>query len=50
VLSPTSSTGLPEGWLGRFVVKIGSLPSKLAVLFAIGALLIFVGGLCGVEP
>ena len=44
--SPTSSDkDYSEGWLGRFVVKIGSLPSKLAVPFAIGALLIFVGGL-----
>ena len=44
--SPTSSdTDFSEGRLGRFVVKIGSLPSKLAIPFAIGALLIFVGGL-----
>ncbi|MCB1029167.1 MAG: MMPL family transporter, partial [Microthrixaceae bacterium] len=44
--SPTSSDkNYAEGWLGRFVVKIGSLPAKLAIPFAIGSLLIFVGGL-----
>ncbi|MEZ5381660.1 MAG: MMPL family transporter [Microthrixaceae bacterium] len=44
--SPTSSDkDFSEGWLGRFVVKIGSLPPKLAVPFAAVSILIFLGGI-----
>lgn len=43
--SPTKGRDFREGFLGRFVVKLGSLPIVLAPFLAIASLAIFVGGL-----
>ena len=43
--SPTKGRDFREGFLGRFVVKLGSLPIVLAPFLAIASLAIFVGGI-----
>ncbi len=43
--SPTKGGDFSEGALGRFVVRLGSLPTKLAPAFALVSLAVFFGGL-----
>lgn len=43
--TPTQGRDYREGMLGRFVVKLGSLPPASAIPFAIGSILIFLGGI-----
>ncbi len=43
--SPTKGKDFREGFLGRFVVKLGSLPPGSAVPLAIASVIILVGGL-----
>jgi hydrophobe/amphiphile efflux-3 (HAE3) family protein len=43
--SPTKGGDYSEGYLGRFVVKIGSLPAWTAIPLALASVAIFVGGL-----
>jgi len=42
--SPTKGRDFREGFLGRFVVKLGSLPTAFAVPLAIASVVIFLGG------
>lgn len=42
--SPTTGRDFREGYLGRFVVWLGSLPPKVAPAFIVGGVLVFVGG------
>ena len=42
--SPTKGRDYREGALGRLVVKLGSLPSRMAIPFAVASLVLFVGG------
>ncbi|HEY8057787.1 MAG TPA: MMPL family transporter, partial [Acidimicrobiales bacterium] len=43
--SPTTGKDFSEGFLGRFVVKLGSLPAWVAVPLAVASIAIFLGGL-----
>ena len=43
--SPTKGGDYSEGFLGRFVVRLGSLPSGVAVPLAVVSVIILVGGL-----
>ena len=43
--SPTKGGDFSEGYLGRFVVRLGSLPAGAAIPLAIASVLILVGGL-----
>ncbi len=43
--SPTQGRDYREGILGRFVVKLGSLPAGMAIPFAVMSIVVFVGGL-----
>jgi hydrophobe/amphiphile efflux-3 (HAE3) family protein len=43
--SPTKGRDFREGFLGRFVVRLGSLPIWMAPIFAVASLAIFVGGI-----
>ncbi len=43
--SPTKGRDFREGFLGRFVVKLGSLPVWLAPFLAAASLAVFVGGI-----
>lgn len=43
--SPTKGADFREGFLGRLVVKLGSLPTSLAIPFIIASVAIFVGGI-----
>jgi hypothetical protein len=43
--SPTTGRDFREGALGRFVVWLGSLPSKMAPVLMIASVIIFIGGL-----
>lgn len=43
--SPTKGRDFSEGFLGRFVGWLGSLPAKIALPLAIASLLVFFGGL-----
>ncbi len=43
--SPTKGRDFSEGTLGRFVVRLGSIPFRVAPFLAAGALILFFGGL-----
>ncbi|MET0160598.1 MAG: MMPL family transporter, partial [Acidimicrobiales bacterium] len=43
--SPTTGKDFSEGYLGRFVVRLGSLPAWAAIPLAVGSLAVFLGGL-----
>jgi hydrophobe/amphiphile efflux-3 (HAE3) family protein len=43
--SPTKGRDFREGPLGRFTVRLGSIPAPWAVAFAIASVVIFVGGI-----
>jgi hydrophobe/amphiphile efflux-3 (HAE3) family protein len=43
--SPTKGGDYSEGYLGRFVVRIGSLPAWTAIPLAVASIAIFLGGL-----
>jgi hydrophobe/amphiphile efflux-3 (HAE3) family protein len=42
--SPTKGKDFRDGVLGRFVVKLGNLPTKIAPILIVGSIAIFVGG------
>ena len=43
--SPTTGKDFREGKLGRLVVKLGDLPTKIAPFLIVGSLAVFVGGI-----
>ena len=43
--SPTTGKDFSEGYLGRFVVRLGSLPAWAAIPLAVASLAVFLGGL-----
>ena len=42
--SPTTGKDFREGKLGKFVVRLGNLPTKIAPILIVGSIVIFVGG------